>query len=72
MFKEANWILVMHGLGLIPKAVAEHELTVQPAHLIESMKYNIANMIGTNDTSVTKYVDHRAALQWLIDNPEQI
>jgi tryptophan halogenase len=72
MFKEANWILVMHGLGLIPKAVAEHELTVQPAHLIESMKYNIANMIGTNDASVTKYVDHRAALQWLIDNPEQI
>jgi tryptophan halogenase len=69
MFKEANWILVMHGLGLIPKDVAKNEISIQPDHLIESMKYNIVNIVN-NDQD--EFVNHRAALKWLLENPENI
>lgn len=68
MFKEANWILIMHGLGLIPREVAQRDFDVQPKHIIESMEFNIENILGHEDES--QYVSHRAALQWLIDNPE--
>lgn len=70
MFKEANWILIMHGLGLIDKRVAELDVKVQPDHLVEAMKFNISNFIGPID--MDEFVDHRAALQWLIDNPEAL
>jgi tryptophan halogenase len=68
MFKESNWIMVMHGLGLISKAVADRELSNQPDHLIDSMKYNVKNLLGNLEED--DFVDHRSALQWLIDNPE--
>jgi tryptophan 7-halogenase len=69
MFKEANWILVMHGLGLITKEVAAREIQNQPEHLITSIPFNIKNIIeGMPEDSV----DHRTALQWLIDNPESL
>lgn len=71
MFKEANWIVVMHGLGLISKEVAQRDVDIQPNHIIESVSYNIANMIGLNDKT-EEFSTHREALQWLIDNPEAL
>lgn len=68
LFKEANWILVMHGLGLLTKEVAEKDLNEQPDHLLETLTYNIYNVI--NLPQGEQLVDHRTALQWLIDNPE--
>jgi hypothetical protein len=70
MFKEPNWILVMHGLGLISKEVADREVANQPEHLIKSMTYNIANIVSDQAEPGNEYVDHRTALQWLLDNPE--
>lgn len=73
MFKEANWILVMHGLGLIPKEVAAREFDIQPPHVKDSIKYNLSNMIGeTEIRDRTGYATHREALQWLVDNPDQV
>jgi len=68
MFKEANWILVMHGLGLISQEVAQSDVDVQPKHLIASIPYNLPK---EEDLTSTQFRDHRYALQWLIDNPEQ-
>jgi tryptophan halogenase len=72
MFKESNWIMVMHGLDLIPRELAQVELDFQPDHMIETMKMNIDNILGKNDMRPEDFVSHRAALQWLIDNPEQM
>lgn len=71
LFKESNWILVMHGLGLIPKHVAQRDVDIQPAHIRDSISYNLENIVGKADLSDSKFVSHREALQWLIDNPEQ-
>jgi hypothetical protein len=68
LFKEANWILVMHGLGLIKKEIALKDLSEQPDHLLENLDHNIYNVINLPKDVVL--VDHRTALQWLIDNPE--
>jgi hypothetical protein len=68
MFKEANWILVMHGLGLINKEVAQKDVDLQAKHLLESIRYNLPK----DDITSNEFVDHRQALQWLMDNPEQI
>lgn len=68
MFKEANWIVVMHGLGLISQEAAQADVDMQPKHLIESIPYNLPK----EDLSSPDFYDHRYALQWLIDNPEQI
>jgi len=68
MFKEANWILVMHGLGLISKEVAQRDVDIQARHLIESIPYNLPK----EDIASEDFVSHRQALQWLVDNPEQI
>lgn len=68
MFKEANWILVMHGLGLISKEVAQKDVDMQARHLIESIPYNLPK----EDIESGNFVSHRHALQWLIDNPEQV
>jgi len=72
MFKESNWIMIMHGLGLIPKEVAQSELAFQPDHMMETMKLNIDNILGKHDMKPEDFVSHRAALQWLIDNPDQV
>lgn len=72
LFKEANWILVMHGLGLIPKEVAQRDVDIQPAHIKDSIGFNLENIVGKADLSDSTFVTHREALQWLIDNPEQI
>ena len=66
MFKEANWIVVMHGLGLISPAIAQTELDMQPAHIQNSIKYNV-NFSSPQD----EFISHRQALNWLIENPEQ-
>ena len=68
MFKEANWILVMHGLGLISKEVAQKDVDIQAKHLVESIPYNLPK----EDINSEEFIDHRQALQWLIDNPEQM
>lgn len=72
MFKEANWIMIMHGLGLIPKSVAQRDLDIQPKHLRESIQYSVASMIGPQAMADEEFVSHRAAIQWLLDNPESI
>lgn len=68
MFKEANWIVVMHGLGLISKEVAQADVDIQPKHLIQSIPYNLPK----EDINSPEFKDHRYALQWLMDNPEQM
>lgn len=70
MFREANWIMVMHGLGLISKEVAQREVDMQPKHILDNIDYNIGHITGV-DSSKEDYVDHRAALQWMMENPEQ-
>jgi len=71
MFKEANWILIMHGQGLIPQHVAQQDVNIQPSHVIDSINNNITNIIGPMGINDDQAVDHRTALQWLVDNPEQ-
>jgi tryptophan halogenase len=68
MFKEANWIVVMHGLGLISQEAAQADVDMQPKHLVESIPYNLPK----EDLTSTEFHDHRYALQWLMDNPEQM
>lgn len=70
MFKEANWILVMHGLGLIDKHVAQAVVDMQPDHIVGAIQNNL-RLIKMGDPD-NEYVDHRTALQWLIDNPEVV
>ena len=65
MFKAGNWILVMHGLGLIDKKIAEKELQMQNKLLLESLKYNTKFVYDD-----CRFVSHREALQWLMENPE--
>lgn len=66
MFKESNWILVMHGLGLINKIAAERTMKMQPNYLLKTIELNSKSLQDLDNT-----VSHREALQWLIDNPEQ-
>jgi len=68
MFKEANWIVVMHGLGLITQEAAQADVDIQPKHLIESIPFNLPR----DDWPAEDFHDHRYALQWLMDNPEQM
>lgn len=69
MFKEANWILIMHGLGILSKDVAQRDVDIQPAHIRDAVAYNIENIMGPPIVD-SELVSHRAALQWLLDNPE--
>lgn len=69
LFKEANWILVMHGLGLIDKEIAIKDYKLQPKHIQSMVPYNIENITKFNQED-DQLISHRAALQWLIDNPE--
>lgn len=66
MFKESNWILVMHGLGLIDKSAAQRTMDMQPTYLLETISINSKNLHDLGGM-----VSHREALQWLMDNPEQ-
>jgi hypothetical protein len=70
LFKEPNWILVMHGLGILKKEVAQRDVDIQPDHVLDSMKYKIDDM--TDMSKLGDFVSHREALQWLIDNREQM
>lgn len=74
MFKEANYIVVLHGLGLISKEVAQKELLKQPQHVRESVPQNYYRMKQEVLTQITtnQAVSHREALKWLIDNPETL
>lgn len=69
MFKESNFILVMHGLGLIDTKVAAADIMDLPKHIQEFIPYNLPKDKIAEDE---KFYSHRHALQWLIDNPEQI
>jgi hypothetical protein len=71
MFKESNWIMVLHALHLIPINVAKREMDLQPAHVRENMDVNIEYMLGRHDYEIKDFVNQRTALQWIIDNPEQ-
>ena len=70
MFKETNWIYVMHGLGIISKEVAKKTLDLQPNHIKDSVQYNIRNLLEISTEH--PYVSHREALQWLMDNVEAL
>jgi flavin-dependent dehydrogenase len=70
MFKETNWIYVMHGLGIISKDVAKKTFEIQPDHIKESIKYNLKNILEISNEN--PYVSHREALQWLVDNVEAL
>jgi tryptophan 7-halogenase len=71
MFKESNWIMVLHALHLIPLSVAKREMDLQPAHVRENIDINIEYMLGRHDYEIKDFVNQRTALQWIIDNPEQ-
>lgn len=70
MFKESNWIYVMHGLGILSKEVASRSFNIEPDHIKDSLKYNLKNMISQSKDN--EYVSHREALQWLMDNVEAV
>jgi tryptophan halogenase len=70
MFKETNWIYIMHGLGIFPKEVAQKTMDMQPDHIKESIQYNLKNLLEISKEN--PYVSHREALQWLMDNMEAL
>jgi tryptophan halogenase len=70
MFKEANWIMVMHGQGLISRETAYRDVERLPPHIRESVSFNINNIVASSETD--KLFTHRHAIQWLIDNPETL
>lgn len=74
MFKEANYILILHGLGLISKEVATKDLLKQPEHVRESIGINYKNMLKDIQERMESRssISHRQALQWLIDNPDNV
>lgn len=64
MFKASNWILVMHGLGLIDTKVAQAELDIQNPVVLDSIPYNATfDPIDTFGGPV-KTKSHREALEW--------
>ncbi len=65
MFKESNWIYVMHGLGLIPKNVAKTVVDLQPQHVKDSIKHNLNYIFETNNKT---FVNHRQALNYIINS----
>lgn len=65
MFKAGNFILVMHGLGLISTSVAQQSLDQLPEFVLASLPLNCNIKYNKEE-----YVSHRKALQWLMDNPE--
>jgi len=74
MFKESNYIVVLHGLGLISKEIAMKELLRQPKHVQDSIGINYKNMLQDIELRISKgkAFSHRQALQWLMDNPETV
>lgn len=74
MFKESNYILVLHGLGLISKEVAQKEMMKQPEHVRDSVPQNYYRMKQEtlDRIKIGDAVSHREALKWLIDNPETL
>jgi tryptophan halogenase len=72
MFKESNYILVLHGLGLISKDIAKKEMLKQPKHVQETVPFNFNRMRNDMKNKIEngQAVSHRQALKWLADNPE--
>jgi len=69
MFREANWIQVMHGLGLISPEIAQSRLNYEPDHVVSNIENNLYNMMKHIDDA--PYVTHREALQAIVDNKRE-
>jgi hypothetical protein len=69
MFREANWIQVMHGLGLIPPTIAQRRLHYEPDHILSSIQINFNAM--KREMNAAEHVSHREALQAIIDNKQE-
>lgn len=74
MFKESNFIIVLHGLGLLDPAIAQKEMRMQSNHVQESvpMTYNRMYQDMLDKIQAGELVSHRQALKWLLDNPESL
>jgi tryptophan halogenase len=74
MFKESNFIIVLHGLGLLDPAIAQKEMRMQSKHVQESvpMTYNRMYQDMLDKIQAGELVSHRQALKWLLDNPESL
>jgi tryptophan halogenase len=63
LFQAANWILVMHGLGLISKDVADSDLKILPKLLRDNAHIHLPNFF---DDKNFKFISHREAINNLI------
>lgn len=63
MFKESNWIVVMHGLGLIDPKVAQEEVDMQNDYMIENLYHNLT--YRKEDENRYEKFSHRHALEWM-------
>lgn len=68
MFREANWIQVMHGLGLINPDIAKTRLSYEPDHILNSLQMNLNAM--QNQMQQAERVSHREALAAIIEDKE--
>jgi tryptophan halogenase len=59
LFQGANWILVMHGLGLFDPAVAAKELEKLPSMVKDNIDYHMPNYYPQD----MKFISHRQALE---------
>jgi tryptophan halogenase len=59
LFQAANWIIVMHGLGLLDSKVAEFELNKLPEIIRNNINYHMPNFFSQN----MKFISHRQALE---------
>lgn len=69
MFRDGNWIQVMHGLGLISPEIAKNRLEYEPDHILSSIQINFNAM--RRDMNAAESVSHREALQAIIDNKRE-
>lgn len=72
MFKESNWIMVLHALELLPKSVAEDCCNLVSENVRKSLTHNLQRQITETAAAIDnkEYLLHRDALKWLVDNPE--
>lgn len=64
LFQEANWILVMHGLGLIDKDIASESIDKEPPYVLVNIPLNL-NRIKEDAVKFEDFVSHREAIEKL-------
>lgn len=69
MFKENNWIIVLHALGLLKKETAEQVCSLVDSVILENIQRNLQRQKADIEESIKlEGLSHRDALKWLVDN----